>query len=95
MPHATICSLYEALGFAPPEPTDRVKAGDRELVELLQAFLTAGAKEGPTLRLLRVYADSLRRITKAEAELYESRRCRKVSASSPSDLWPSRAWASL
>jgi adenylate cyclase len=72
VPHATICSLYEALGFAPPEPTDRVKAGDRELVELLQAFLTAGAREGPTLRLLRVYADSLRRITKAEAELYES-----------------------
>jgi len=72
VPHATIRSLYEALGFAPPEPTDRIKAGDRELVELLQAFLTAGAREGPTLRLLRVYADSLRRITKAEAELYES-----------------------
>jgi adenylate cyclase len=72
VPHSTIRSLYEALGFAPPEPTDHTKAGDRELVELLQAFLTAGAREGPTLRLLRVYADSLRRITKAEAELYES-----------------------
>ena len=25
-------SLYEAIGFAPPEPTDRIRAGDRELV---------------------------------------------------------------
>lgn len=72
LPQTTISSLYEALGFAPPEPTDSLRAGDRELVGLLQAFFAAGAKEGPTLRLLRVYADSLRRITKAEAELYES-----------------------
>ena len=68
----TVSSLYEALGFAPPEPTDTVRAGDRELVSLLQAFIAAGAEEGPMLRLLRVYADSLRRITKAEAELFES-----------------------
>jgi hypothetical protein len=72
VPLTMLRSLYEALGFAPPEPTDRIRAGDRELVDLLQAFLAAGAGEGPTLRLLRVYADSLRRITQAEAELYES-----------------------
>jgi adenylate cyclase len=65
-------SLYEALGFAPPEPSDRIKAGDRELVHLVQAFLAAGAGEGPTLRLLRVNADSMRRIAQAEAELYEA-----------------------
>ena len=68
----TISRLYEALGFAPPELTDTLRAGDRELVGLLQAFFAAGAEEGPMLRLLRVYADSLRRITKAEAELFES-----------------------
>ena len=39
---------------------------------MLRTFMEAGAREGPTLRLLRVYADSLRRIVKAEAELYES-----------------------
>lgn len=72
VPPATVRFLYESLGFAPPEPTDRIRVGDRELVELLQAFVTAGAREGPMLRLLRVYADSLRRITKAEAELFES-----------------------
>jgi adenylate cyclase len=72
VPLTIISSMYEALGFAPPEPTDSLRAGDRELVDLLQAFFAAGAEEGPTLRLLRVYADSLRRITKAEAELFES-----------------------
>lgn len=71
-PFRTVQALYEAIGFAPPEPTDRTRAGDRELVELLQTFRAAGAEEGPTLRLLRVYADSMRRIAKAEAELYES-----------------------
>lgn len=55
-----------------PEPTERIRAGDCELVGLLRAFFAAGAGEGPTLRLLRVYADSLRRIAPAEAELYES-----------------------
>jgi class 3 adenylate cyclase len=68
----TVQALYESIGFAPPEATDRVRAGDRELVDLLREFMGAGAGEGPTLRLLRVYADSVRRMAKAEAELYES-----------------------
>jgi class 3 adenylate cyclase len=72
VPFRTIQALYEAIGFAPPEPTDRIRAGDRELVDLVRKFTEAGAAEGPTLRLLRVYADSVRRIAKAEAELYES-----------------------
>ena len=72
MQFPTVQALYEAIGFAPPEPTDRIRAGDRELVDLLRTFMEAGAGEGPTLRLLRVYADSMRRIAKAEAELYES-----------------------
>jgi hypothetical protein len=62
-----------------------VREGDRELVGLVRAFMEAGAQEGPTLRLLRVYADSMRRVVKAESELYESeieqrlRRCRLTS----------------
>jgi class 3 adenylate cyclase len=72
IPLTTIQALYEAIGFAPPEPTDHIRAGDRELTELVQTFSAAGVREGPMLRLLRVYADSVRRIAKAEAELYES-----------------------
>jgi adenylate cyclase len=71
VPMGLIQPLQEALGFAPPDPGDRVRKGDRELVRLVRTFMEAGAGEGPTLRLLRVYADSMRRIVKAEAELYE------------------------
>ncbi len=72
IPLRLVQALQEALGFAPPEPTEPARHGDRELVGLVGIFLAAGATEGPTLRLLRVYADSLRRVAKAEAELYET-----------------------
>jgi class 3 adenylate cyclase len=72
VPPALVEGIYEALGFAPPHPDDLARQGDRELVGLVRAFEEAGAREGPVLRLLRVYADGLRRIAKAEAELYET-----------------------
>lgn len=65
-------SVYEAIGFAPPSSGEGIREGDRQLIELVTKFVGVGAEEGPTLRLLRVYADSLRRITQAEAELYEA-----------------------
>jgi class 3 adenylate cyclase len=71
VPQRLVDAIYEAIGFAPPSPSDVVRQGDRELVELVTSFAGAGADEDPTLRLLRVYADSLRRIAQAEAELYE------------------------
>jgi adenylate cyclase len=71
-PLTLVQALHEALGFAPPDPADRAREGDRELVGLVRTFLSVGAGEGPTLRLLRVYADSMRRVAKAEAELYEA-----------------------
>lgn len=64
--------IYEAIGFAPPSPGEGTREGDRELIELVSKFVGAGADEALTLRLLRVYADSLRRITQAEAELFEA-----------------------
>jgi adenylate cyclase len=71
VPQRLVEGIYEAIGFAPPSPSDAVCEGDRELVELVTSFVGVGADEGPTLRLLRVYADSLRRVAQAEAELYE------------------------
>ena len=68
---AQVQALYEALGFAPPAAQEHIREGDRELVEVLNRFLAAGAEEAPMLRLFRIYADSARRIAKAEAELYE------------------------
>jgi adenylate cyclase len=78
-------AIQEALGFAPPEPSDRVRQGDQELVRLVRSFISVGAGQEPTLRLLRVYADSLRRIAKAEAELYETRIERRLRESGLSE----------
>lgn len=72
VPFAVVRALQEALGFAPPDPDDRARAGDPDLMSLIGMFLAAGASQAAILGLVRVYADSLRRVAMAEAELYES-----------------------
>jgi adenylate cyclase len=64
--------LHDALGFTPPTPSDHVREDDLIVVDLLQQWLAVGAEEAAALRLLRTYADALRRLTQAEAELYEA-----------------------
>jgi adenylate cyclase len=72
VPLELVQAIQEALGFAPPDPHDRTREGDCELVGLIRTLIAAGAARAPTLGVVRVFADSLRRIAKAEAELYES-----------------------
>jgi adenylate cyclase len=72
VPFTLLQALQQALGFAPPDPHDRARAGDRNLVGLVRTLLSGGARQAQTLGAVRVFADSLRRIAKAEAELYES-----------------------
>jgi hypothetical protein len=64
--------LHDALGFTPPAASDDVREDDLVVVELLQRLLAVGAGEDAALRLLRAYADPLRRLTQAE----EVWRCR-------------------
>jgi adenylate cyclase len=64
--------LHVALGFAPPHPEERVRYGDLQLFAIAKMLLDVGVEETPVLGLVQVYADSLRRIAKATAELYES-----------------------
>jgi adenylate cyclase len=64
--------LHGALGFTPPAPSDQVREDDLVVVDLVQQWLAVGAEEAAALRLLRTYADALRRLTQAEAELYEA-----------------------
>ena len=68
---ANFQQVHEALGFAPPAPTDGVREDDRALADWFQVFGQSMSQQG-ILRLLRVYAGSLRRIAQAEAELFES-----------------------
>jgi adenylate cyclase len=74
---ATVQRLHDALGFGPPAPSDRARADDLLMVELLEQLVGAGAEEAAVLRLLRVYADALRRLTQAEVE----QRLREAGAS--------------
>jgi adenylate cyclase len=72
VPLSFIQRLHESIGFVPPMADDPVRADDPMLVSLAQLFLGIGASESAVLRLFRVYADALRRLAQAEAELFET-----------------------
>jgi len=72
LPFGVIADLYVALGLEPPRSSDRVGEDDAVLIDLLAAFEGVGAPQQAVLRLYAVYADSLRRLAKAEAEFYEA-----------------------
>ena len=72
IPVSFVQALHQSLGFAPPQPDDRAGEDDRTLLEVAETFRGAGGQDEATLRLLAVYADSLRRIAKAEADYYET-----------------------
>jgi class 3 adenylate cyclase/DNA-binding transcriptional MerR regulator len=69
---STVQQLHDALGFTPPAASDHVREDDLIVIELFQQFVAVRAEEAAVLRLLRTYADALRRLTQAEADLYES-----------------------
>jgi adenylate cyclase len=78
---AFLQAIHQALGFAPPEPGARAGLDDLTVLDIAEAFRGAGVDDDATLRLLAVYADSLRRIAKAEAEFYEANIERRLRAS--------------
>jgi adenylate cyclase len=80
VPLAFVQAVHQALGFAPPEPSDRAGEDDLTMLEVAKLFRGAGVDDEATLRLLAVYADSLRRIAKAEADNYETNIERRLRA---------------
>ena len=72
VPMSFVQAVHQSLGFAPPEPGDMAGEDDATMLELAGLFRGAGVGDDATLRLLAVYADSLRRIAKAEADYYEA-----------------------
>ena len=57
-------AVYQALGFAPPEPTALAGEDDSLMLTVAELFRGGGVGDDATLRLLGVYADSLRRIAR-------------------------------
>jgi adenylate cyclase len=80
VPMSFVQALHQSLGFAPPEPGDRAGEDDATMLEMTAVFRGAGVDDAATLRLLTVYADSLRRIAKAEADYYEANIERRLRA---------------
>jgi adenylate cyclase len=80
VPLALVQRIHQATGFAPPEAGDRAGEDDATMLEVAELFRGAGADDDATLRLLAVYADSARRIAKAEADYYEANIERRLRA---------------
>ena len=80
LPLAFLQAVHQALGFAPPDPGDRAGEDDVTMLDVAKTFRGAGGSDEATLRLLAVYADSLRRIAKAEADYYEANIERRLRA---------------
>lgn len=62
--------IHQAVGFAAPDPDDRVPRDDAFLAELTRILLDFGASDEGVRRLFRAYADNVRRLAMAEADLY-------------------------
>ncbi|HZB79260.1 MAG TPA: adenylate cyclase regulatory domain-containing protein [Actinomycetota bacterium] len=72
VPLSLVLGLHEAIGFRPPSPGDRVRQDDLVMVDLARTILDAGASEATVRRVFHLYADNLRRVATAEADLYRS-----------------------
>lgn len=70
IPLRLLQGIEEAMGFAAPDPDDRVRRDGAVLVELARIVLDIGASDEGVQRLFRVYADNVRRLAMAEADLY-------------------------
>jgi hypothetical protein len=64
--------LHESIGFQPPNPQDRAGEDDLALLDVMELFRSVDVLDEAVLRLFAVYADAVRLLAKAEAELYEA-----------------------
>jgi adenylate cyclase len=64
--------LHESIGFEPPDMHDHAGEVDRALLDVVGVFRGVDVPEEAVVRLFAVYADAVRRVATAEAELYEA-----------------------
>jgi adenylate cyclase len=65
-----LLAIRESMGSARPEPDDRVHEEELDVVPVLKVALEAGADVAAVERLIRVWGESMRRITEAAAAFY-------------------------
>jgi adenylate cyclase len=64
--------LHEAQGLAQPEPSDLVREDDLPMIAALQVALLFGMPEGPVVRMMRVYGETMRRVAEGENSMYRA-----------------------
>lgn len=70
IPFELLQGIQVAMGFAAPDPDDRVARDDAKLAELARIVLDIGASEDSVRRLFGLYSDNIRRLALAESDLY-------------------------
>jgi adenylate cyclase len=72
VPIETLRTIREAMGSARPEPDDRVRESELDVLPMLRFQMTRGVRPAVSERALRVYGDSLRRVAETEADWWGS-----------------------
>lgn len=67
-----LAAIRESMGYARPEPDDRVREDELAPVALIQAGLASGVVPVALERQIRVWGESVRRIADADSAFYHS-----------------------
>jgi adenylate cyclase len=70
LPVDLLQTIQRAIGFVPPDPNELAKPDAVVIADLARILLDIGGSQDAIRRLFRVYADNLRRLALAEADLY-------------------------
>jgi adenylate cyclase len=72
IPVELLMVIREAVGFAEPQPEDRLRENELQIVPLVEAQICEGFRLTVIERWLRVYGDSLRRIAETEVDWWHT-----------------------
>lgn len=72
VPLELLAVVREAIGLAPPSPTDRVRSDELRVIPFVESQVRLGFRHPATERLLRVTGESIRRIAEQEADWWRT-----------------------
>jgi adenylate cyclase len=72
IPVELLMFIREAAGSVAPRPDDRVRDAELHYVNLVEAAVKGGFRPAAIKQLIRVHADSLRRLAETEAAIWQS-----------------------
>jgi len=93
VPIELLAAIREAMGFAPPEPSDRIQEHEMEVVPLVQLQHEQGFRGAVVDRALRVYGESMRRVAETESDWWRSEVLMPIiqSGNDPAELYRASA----